>query len=912
MRRTQDDSHSAATTCIREGLLVEPSPAFAALLGQTAESLEGTEFLQQVHAQDRDELKATLELIKAERAVVQFEKRFAWPPSGGYRTLFCTAWWDVASRTIRLAAIDLADAEIVHHLLRESESRYLQLLDAVTTYTYTVIFKDGHPAGTVHGEGCLSATGYTQEEFEARPYLWIEIVHAEDREMVRDHVERILRGESLPALEHRINHKDGSVRWVRDTTVIHRSPSGELERYDGLVEDITDRKKLQERFRRLLESAPDAMIVVDQQGAIVLANARAESLFGYSRQELLGQKIELLVPEAARRGHDSLRRSYTGRPHTRPMSQVPGLRARRKDGVELPVEISLSPIDTDEGLLVAASVRDLTEKHSLQRAVETNLLIQSTISRILQTSLEAISLDDHLSRTLELILSVPWFADQAMGGIFLAAESGDELLLKVHRGLPPEVAVQCARIAPGTCLCGTAALHRQIIHKKSVDDDHVLHYPGMPPHGHYCVPILADQHLFGVITLFLRSSDHGNEAEVQEFLASVSRVLAGTIERKHAEEALKESRERFDLAVLGSNAGIWDWDLRTNRVYFSPRWKGLIGYEDHEIQSAFFEWQNRLHPEDRDRAAQVIKNYLEGRSTEYELEHRLQHKDGSYRWILARGAAVRDDQGHPYRMVGWHIDVTDHKQTVDRLNENLIQLNAAQRIQQSLLPTQAPNITGLDIAGASYPATYTGGDLFDYLPMLGGSLGILIGDVSGHGLPAALLMTSTQAFLRCLAQTCTTVGEILTRVNRFVHGETDFEHFVTLLLMQYNPRTRQLLFTNAGHPSGYVFDVKGEIKQQLESTSIPLGIREHVDFPVREPITLETGDLVALITDGILEAESPSGKQYGEQRTINMIRSLRDRSSQEILHALHADIVQFTGKEIPADDLTAVIIRVER
>ena len=197
------------------------------------------------------------------------------------------------------------------------------------------------------------------------------------------------------------------------------------------------------------------------------------------------------------------------------------------------------------------------------------------------------------------------------------------------------------------------------------------------------MPIAVENHLYGIINIFTTDFPAPRMNQTTEFLASVSQVLAGTIERKRAEAALQESKERFDLAVRGSNAGIWDWDLRTDRVYFSPRWKSMIGYDDHEIENALFEWRDRLHPTDLPRAFETIKTYLEGRSSEYELEHRLRHKDGSYRWILARGAAVRDATGQPYRMVGWHIDVTDHKLAVEQLNENLIQLNAAQKIQQS-------------------------------------------------------------------------------------------------------------------------------------------------------------------------------------------------------------------------------------
>jgi PAS domain S-box-containing protein len=138
---------------------------------------------------------------------------------------------------------------IAHELsLMESEQRYKLLLASVTDYVYTVIVHDGEAVATVHGPGCEAVTGYTSEEFEADQTLWYRMVCVEDRPAVLNQVARILKGETPPPLEHRIIHKSGSFRWIRNTPVPRKNAEGRLVAYDGLVYDITERKQAEEQL----------------------------------------------------------------------------------------------------------------------------------------------------------------------------------------------------------------------------------------------------------------------------------------------------------------------------------------------------------------------------------------------------------------------------------------------------------------------------------------------------------------------------------------------------------------------------------------------------------------------------------------------------------------------------------------
>jgi PAS domain S-box-containing protein len=276
--------------------------------------------------------------------------------------------------------------------LRESEARFRELADAMPQIVWTMK-ADGSP--DYFNRRSFEYTGMTPEETRER--RWASVMHPDDREEILARWTEALRmGEPHDGRYRLKRASDGSYRWHLGRFIPIRDPEGAITKWIGTSMDIDDevradealraselavrdavaRTKADARFRALLEAAPDAIVIVDAGGKIVLINAQTERLFGYERRELQGQPVEMLLPERARSKHASLRASYLANLGARETGGGLELQGRRKDGTEFPVEISLGPLETDEGTFVSSAIRDISVRKQTEerlRASEESL-----------------------------------------------------------------------------------------------------------------------------------------------------------------------------------------------------------------------------------------------------------------------------------------------------------------------------------------------------------------------------------------------------------------------------------------------------------------------------------------------------------------------------------------------------------
>lgn len=237
------------------------------------------------------------------------------------------------------------------------------------------------------------------------------------------------------------------------------------------------------------------------------------------------------------------------------------------------------------------------------------------------------------------------------------------------------------------------------------------------------------------------------------------------------------------------------------------------------------------------------------------------------------------------------------------------ELELSQVVQRALLPQRVPNIRGVELAAFSRPSEIIGGDYFDFFQFRDGTHGLVIADVSGHGVSAGMLMSSLQTALRTMAPYTDSPAEILERINRFYIHNIHFTTFVTVFLARFDPVTLTLTYVNAGHNPPAVRRRENSMITWLKPTAPAIGLAE--DFHARmETIGFSRGDSLLLYTDGVTEVLNIRNEQFGQERLAELVQQHADRPAPDLLQSVRQALSAFGGNQPLMDDVTMVALKI--
>ena len=259
--------------------------------------------------------------------------------------------------------------------------------------------------------------------------------------------------------------------------------------------------------------------------------------------------------------------------------------------------------------------------------------------------------------------------------------------------------------------------------------------------------------------------------------------------------------------------------------------------------------------------------------------------------------------------VAWRNTQQAEKIMVAR--EQQRELAIAKTIQLDLLPTEVPRIPGVELAGICVPAKSVGGDYYDYLPQPDGRLGLVIADVSGHNVGAALLMAETRTLIRARNGQSGSPAALIAELNSFFYEDLSrAELFVTMFYLEYHPGLRSAVFASAGHSPPLVWRQADASCERLDAEGLILGVRR--EFPYEEKLLqFAPGDLLLLYTDGIIEASNQSGELFGEERLTELLKESCKLQPRELIDRIFAEVRMFSGSYSFTDDVSLVVMRIE-
>ena len=536
-------------------------------------------------------------------------------------------------------ARDITERKLQEESLRLSEERYRGLLDSIEEGYYELDLKGNL---MFFNEAACRMLGYDHDEMLGMNYR--TYLSAENAQMMFDVFHGIyMTGNPKLMVDYDVISKDGSIRVHEMSASLMKAPSGEPVGFRILGRDVTERNKAEEalreseeKYRTILERMDEAYFELDLKGNYTFVNESQARILGYSKEELIGINYRSYTsPETANLAYNVFSEIYRSGT-TKTLSDY---EITKKDGKKILVEMSAALMrgESGEASGFRGVGRDVTDRIQAEKALKES----ERKYRILAENLQ----------------DVIWVLDTNLHYTYVSPSV-------MHlRGYTPEEAMKQTLeevLTPES-------------YKKAIDifaSERLIEKNGQRHGKEWAIGLALEMFrkdgstVWTDVTINLLYDENGTPAG----LLGVTRDIT---ERKRAEEALRESEERWQFALEGAGDGVWDFDVPSRKVYRSRRWKEMLGYTEDEITDNQDEWARLVHPEDLAHSNENLKNHLWGVAPVYTSEHRIKCKDGTYKWILERGKAIRcSEDGRPLRIIGTQTDITDRKQAEEAIKKS--------------------------------------------------------------------------------------------------------------------------------------------------------------------------------------------------------------------------------------------------
>lgn len=574
----------------------------------------------------------------------------------------------------------------------ESEENVRLLMETASDMIYRMSVPDGKYEYV--SPASVSIFGYTPEEFYAAPFMIRKVIYPDWHGYFEEQWTKLLTGDMPPFYEYQIIHKSGEVRWVHQRNSLIKDDRGQPSAILGIVTDITERKKAEKTIKNtvsflnsIIEQSPYSIWISDENGTLIRMNQACARLLNVTADELVGKYNVLKDTIVEEQGLMPLVKAVFEKGRTvhfeitYDSSQLKHLHLKRIALVVL--QVTIFPIRDTKGKITNAVIQhmDITERKKAEEKIKRLNRLYIVLSKTAEAILRIRDIKELYSEACRIaieegLLRMSWigFVDPDSQFIKPFAHYGHEEGYLKHIRISINADIPEGRGPTGTSIReGKYFICNDIEH-----DMHMLPWRDEAIKRGYrssaSFPLIIGGRQIGSLNLYAPEPNYFKEEEVKLFetLATDISFAKESIEheenRKQAEDALRESEERWKFALEGAGDGVWDWNAQTNEVFFSRRWKEMLGYEEHEIGNTLDEWDKRVHPDDKKMVYGEIEKHFRGETDVYVSEHRVLCKDGTYKWILDRGKIIkRTDEGKPLRVIGTHTDITERKRAEEEL-----------------------------------------------------------------------------------------------------------------------------------------------------------------------------------------------------------------------------------------------------